>query len=259
MSFMEETNRSFLRVTELPSRFLDTVIGYDDVKELFKASITSPEQTHILLAGPPASAKTVILLECSKLDNAYYMIGNKVTKAGLVEVLFQYEPSYLLIDEIEKMDREARSVLLGLMDPGVVTDIKAPEARCKRFKTNVYAACNEFDSLIPELLSRFHFKLQFKPYTLEEFIKVGTRVLVTFERKPYDLAEYIVRRVARYSRDIRDTIGIARLARSREHADRLINTQLRYFPFSRSNRFMYFSGRRRSGYRYVSPPENNGS
>jgi Holliday junction DNA helicase RuvB len=36
----------------------DSVIGYDDVKRLFSMSIESDKPVHILLVGPPASAKT---------------------------------------------------------------------------------------------------------------------------------------------------------------------------------------------------------
>lgn len=230
---MWRTEQSGQRVERLPNGFLDTVIGYEDIKELFKSSVQSRKQTHILLAGPPASAKTVLLLECKRLSRSYYLTGSKATKAGLVEALFNKAPAYLLIDELDKLDKEARLVLLGLMDPGIVTDVKFPTSRVARFKSNVYAAVNEFDSLMPELLSRFHFKLQLKAYTYEEFIEVGVRVLTMLEGVSRSLAEYIVEKVAQYSRDVRDSIGVARLAQKKEQVDQLIETQLRYFPYSR--------------------------
>jgi len=222
------------RISRIPPNFMETIVGYDDVKYLFRRSITAREPTHILLAGPPASAKSVFLLECERLENSYYLLGYKTTKAGLVRILLERMPTYLLVDEIEKMDREALDVLLGLMDPGIVKDVKWDRIEGVYLKTNVFAACNRFDNLKPELLSRFHFKLQFKAYTFEEFIEVGSRVLTMLENVERNLAEYIVRQVAKYSRNIRDTIGIARLARNKEEADKLIAIQLKYKPYSRN-------------------------
>jgi Holliday junction DNA helicase RuvB len=222
------------RINKLPKNLFGTIVGYSDVKALFQRSIKAPKQTHILLAGPPASAKTVFLLECERLKGAYFILGYKTTKAGLVQLLLEEEPSYLLIDEIEKMDKEAMNVLLGLMDPGIVKDVKWGDTQVKYLKTNVYAACNYFDQLKPEVLSRFHFKLQFKGYTYEEFIEVGTRVLTMLEGTKRHLAEYISRKIAKYTRNIRTAIGIARLATTEDDVDFLINIQLKYRPYSRN-------------------------
>lgn len=136
------------KVDKLPANFMDTVIGYNDVKSLFRRSILAEPQTHILLAGPPSSAKTVILLECERLNRSAFILGYKTTKAGLVKLLLDRMPSYLLIDEVEKMDKNAYSVLLGLMDPGVVVDVKYQGVETEYFRTNVYAACITGDTLI---------------------------------------------------------------------------------------------------------------
>ena len=40
----------------------DEIIGHDHIKKLFQMATTSNEPTHILLTGPPASAKTMFLL-----------------------------------------------------------------------------------------------------------------------------------------------------------------------------------------------------
>jgi Holliday junction DNA helicase RuvB len=37
------------------------IIVYNDVKRLFRMALDSDEQSHILLSGPPASAKTMFL------------------------------------------------------------------------------------------------------------------------------------------------------------------------------------------------------
>ena len=42
--------------------FFQNIIGYDDIKKIFKMSLNSDKPVHILLVGPPASAKTLFML-----------------------------------------------------------------------------------------------------------------------------------------------------------------------------------------------------
>ena len=39
----------------------DDIIGYEDVKELFKMAIRAERPVHLLLCGPPASAKSLFM------------------------------------------------------------------------------------------------------------------------------------------------------------------------------------------------------
>ena len=57
-----------------------SIIGYDDVKKLFNLSLESDNPVHILLVGPPASAKTLFMLECIKLDRSYFTLGSHSTE-----------------------------------------------------------------------------------------------------------------------------------------------------------------------------------
>jgi MoxR-like ATPase len=43
------------------------IIGYNNIKRLFRLALDSDEETHILLSGPPASAKTMFLESLRKL------------------------------------------------------------------------------------------------------------------------------------------------------------------------------------------------
>ena len=43
-------------------RFFDEIIGYEHIKRLFGLALTSHEPIHVLLSGPPASAKTMLLM-----------------------------------------------------------------------------------------------------------------------------------------------------------------------------------------------------
>ena len=114
------------------------------------------------------------------------------------------------------------------MEVGIVKETKHGKAREMILHAKVYAACNTEKYLPPELLSRFQFKLHFKPYTKEEFIEVSKRVLVQREGKSEELADYISQKVASLSRDVRDCIGIARLSETKEDVDFLIKVKKKY-------------------------------
>jgi Holliday junction DNA helicase RuvB len=50
------------KVTESEtSALFNDIIGYNDVRRIFRMGLDSDEQSHILLSGPPASAKTMFL------------------------------------------------------------------------------------------------------------------------------------------------------------------------------------------------------
>ena len=62
------------------NELFDNIIGHNDVKKLFKLSLSSDIPVHILLVGPPASAKTLFMLECIKLERSHFIIGSQSTK-----------------------------------------------------------------------------------------------------------------------------------------------------------------------------------
>jgi hypothetical protein len=43
-------------------KIFEDIVGYDDIKKVFRMALKSDEPIHILLVGPPASAKTPTLL-----------------------------------------------------------------------------------------------------------------------------------------------------------------------------------------------------
>jgi Holliday junction DNA helicase RuvB len=81
-------------------QLFDSIIGYNDIKRLFNLSFSSEKPVHILLVGPPASAKTLFMLSCMKLERSYFTLGSHSTKSGMMDYLFQKRPRYLVIDEI---------------------------------------------------------------------------------------------------------------------------------------------------------------
>src|SRR5215469_7180602 len=85
-------------------QIFDEIVGYEGIKRTFVRSLTSKEPVHILLVGPPGQAKTLFLkciLETFGEKKAFCTVGCNASKLGMIDVLFDLQPKYLLIDEIE--------------------------------------------------------------------------------------------------------------------------------------------------------------
>jgi DNA replicative helicase MCM subunit Mcm2 (Cdc46/Mcm family) len=77
------------------------IVGYEGIKRTFVRSLNSQEPVHILLIGQPGHAKTLFLkciLETFGEKKAFFAVGGNASKSGLIDVLFNTQPSYLLID-----------------------------------------------------------------------------------------------------------------------------------------------------------------
>lgn len=64
-------------------RLFDSAVGFDDIKEIFQLSINADKPVHILLVGPPASAKSLFISCLAKLERSYYAVGSSSTKSGI--------------------------------------------------------------------------------------------------------------------------------------------------------------------------------
>jgi Holliday junction DNA helicase RuvB len=214
-------------VEEIPADLFDDVVGYDDLKAVFLKAL-DVGKVHFMLVGPPSSAKTLFLLCLEKLPRARYVLGSRMTKAGLTDYLFTYQPRYLLLDEIDKMSGEHYGVLLSLCETGRVSEMIFGRTRDIALDTTVFACCNQLKRIPPEVVSRFEV-LRFKEYSREEFVNIVENVLVRRGTEK-DLATYIADRVwhGLDAKDPREAMRIARLAKTREEVDHLIEVIKRY-------------------------------
>jgi len=90
-------------------QIFNNVIGYDDIKLLLHKMITSKYTNSVLLTGPPASSKTVFILELLDLfkGKAYFVDGSTASGMGIVDYLFDHTHlKFLLIDEIDKLNKK---------------------------------------------------------------------------------------------------------------------------------------------------------
>jgi len=193
----------------------DSIVGYDDIKKLFQLSFGSQRPIHILLVGPPASAKTLFMLGCMKLDRSYFTLGTHSTKSGMVDYLFEKRPRYLIIDEIEHMSIRDQTALLSLMETGIIAETKHMKTRNTQLKTWVFATSNQTNHMLTPLLSRF-MVLHFKQYKYENFLDISIHMLAQ-EGITKDVANEVAAQVWQKmkSKDIRDCIKIAHLAKTK--------------------------------------------
>jgi len=213
---------------EVPDDIFDVIEGYGDIKSLVKKVLDSEKAVHILFTGVPSSAKTMFLLELARLG-APYILGSQATKAGIADLLFDVEPQLLVVDEIDRLGTKDIAILLSLAQTGIVSETKHGKRREIQLNTKIFAASNTL-KMAPELLSRF-MVLQFKPYSRADFLMVATNLLRKRENVDGDLASYIAERVWSMPQrfpDPRQAVRVARLAKTKDEADKLFEVMVRY-------------------------------
>ena len=212
-------------------KIFPNVVGYPDIKKLLLKSVVSKEPINILLTGPPSSSKTIFLLEMlGGLDQTYFIDAVSASGAGMAEHLFTKNTKYLLIDEIDKMKKNDQAALLNVMETGILSETKLKgKTRQKKMKLWIFATSNDVETLSAPLRSRF-MELHLEEYTFEEFIEIVRRLLW----KRYGLDVTISEKIGYAvwnkikSKDVRDAIHIAKLAKSPADVDWLVDVQLRY-------------------------------
>jgi len=224
------TQPSPVEQTEFPGDLFQAIVGHDNIKAIVQMAIKSQRPAHILMQGPPASAKTLFLMELARLPTSYYCLAQTLTSAGLADLLFLYQPGYLLIDEVDRLDGQNVGVLNSLMATGVISESKFNKTRSLELNTRVFAAGIRLERLPKDLLSRF-IRLRFDPYTQDQFRDVCERVLPR-EGCPGDLAGYIADQVWAISgvqADLRQAVQVARIGGGdRAQVEEVIRTLKRH-------------------------------
>ena len=210
--------------------FFSDVLGYPEIKKLLLKSVVAREPVHILLTGPPSSSKTVFLLDMLHgLDDTYFADAVSVSSAGMIDYLFNNNTKYLLIDEIDKMNKSVQATLLNVMETGIISETKLNgKTRQKKMKLWIFATSNNVERLSVALRSRF-MELHLDEYPFEEFIEIVQRLL----KKRYRLDANISEKIAYVwnkmnSKDIRDAINIAKLTKSSADVNWLVDVQMKY-------------------------------
>lgn len=132
----------------------------------------------------------------------------------MIDYIFNNEPKYLLIDELDKMSAKDQTFVLNLMETGTVSETKHGKTRTKQMKTWVFARGNNITNITRPLKFRF-FPIKFKPYTYEQFYDITVKLL-----KRQNIDEKIAKATANAvwkrikSGDIRSCVRIVHMAKS---------------------------------------------
>jgi Holliday junction resolvasome RuvABC ATP-dependent DNA helicase subunit len=218
-------------------KLFNSIVGFADIKKFLMRCIISKEQVHILFTGPPATSKTVFLLEMFKeLSNSYFIDSTSTSGVGIVDFLFSNPTTkFLLIDEIDKLTKKDQTVLYNLMETGILTEMKAEKTkgfRQQKMNIKIFATCNELTKLTQPLKSRF-MKLELPEYTWEEFLTISTNLIKSRykhlgERISTKIAEVVWNDI--HTKDIRDVLQIARLTLNLEDIEDIAHTLMKYKP-----------------------------
>jgi Holliday junction DNA helicase RuvB len=168
---------------------------------------------HVLLAGPPALAKSLFLWDIERIagDRAIWLVGSATSKAGLWDVVADRKPDIILIDELDKMNAADTAALLSIMEGGRLVRAKRGRELNLHNQLTVVAASNRLSMLSPELKSRFAIRT-LSAYSREDFLTVVRGVLVSRENFSPEIAAEIAQQLDGLTHDVRDAIRVARLA-----------------------------------------------
>jgi len=212
------------------------IVGFDDLKEALSKKVHDRDRTHVLMIGPPACAKSLFLESIRTAVGSkycYLAFGSRTSGSGLSDVLFSQKPAVLLMDEADKMDKDVRAIMLGLMETGEIIETKSNKTRGIRLNTQVIAACNRTEKFTPEFMSRFAFRPEFPPYTRQEFLEVCIGFLSRSEQAPADIAELIGKMVLDYNLgDVRAARGPWRMMEkpTEDEVHRVTRLMVKYSP-----------------------------
>ena len=161
---------------DIAENIFDDIIGHDDEKELLRACLLAEKPVHVLLAGPPALAKSLFLWDIERAagERAIWLVGSATSKAGLWDIVADRQPQILLIDELDKMNAADTAALLSMMEGGRLVRAKRGRELNLHNQLTMVAASNRLSMLSPELKSRFAIRT-LSAYSREDFPDSGTR------------------------------------------------------------------------------------
>jgi Holliday junction resolvasome RuvABC ATP-dependent DNA helicase subunit len=220
-----------LTVTERALKVFSKIEGLDDIKEMLLRALESPERAHTLLTGPPASCKTLFMLEIEKFlgSKVYFTEGASSTKAGLQKFVSENQhKEIIIIDEIDKMSIKDQEGLLTMMERGYFTSTKVRNTRTVKADMVIFATSNSTERLSKPLLSRFTV-FEIPSYTYEEFEGIALRLIKKLHPNVVIQIASSVWKTG--SRDIRDVLKIAKLCNpsdGEEDLARLISIHQKY-------------------------------
>jgi len=199
---------------ELPKTepLFSSIVGYEEHKELLLRCVQNGQ--HAILLGKPSLAKTMFLLELTKVGG--YYVTNYVTMASLFDILTFSKPKLLLIDGIDTVkDKNVYNFLLNVTQYGIVTKHTANAEIQAKTDVTVIGTANSLKRLPEALVSRF-LVIRFKEYNELEYENVVRSLLAD---KPKELVDKIIE-ATKDKREVRSALKLARICKSADEVER---------------------------------------
>ena len=198
-------------------QFFSNIYGLDGMKENLFRALISEEQINILLVGPPATSKTLVMSTIQeKCNDVFYYDASNTTSAGLIEELFYNRNAKLIIiDEIDKLKRNDLSSLLGLLNNGkIVKKLKEIKYDFRIENVKIFATSNSIVNLPKPVRSRFQ-EYYLREYSDDDFIQVVKFCLI--KKLPEEICEAIgLMLISVERKDVRAAIGISNLLKTND-------------------------------------------
>jgi Holliday junction DNA helicase RuvB len=208
------------------------ILGYEGVKRTFIRSLNSEQPVHLLLVGPPGQAKTLFLkciVETFGEKKAFFTVGGNASKSGLIDVLFDMQPKYLLVDEIEHLKPEYQTTLLSLMETGIITQTMHKRIRQAHLKIWVFATSNSTKKLSEPLLSRFRV-MYLNEYEFSQFYEIAVKKLLAeglHKKAAHEIAISVWEQLT--NPNIRNCVQIGRLVKNEPDIEMAIADEIQNF------------------------------
>ena len=199
---------------ELPADLLACVVGLEQQKRQIMDALLAQDPVNLLLIGPYASAKSIILAEIARLAGALLLYGPEVTWPGLRELIFSHLPRYLEVDEADKgaHRRTWQAGLYRVSETGSLQDAAYGRERTLQLRCWMVLAVNDVSQVDGALRSRC-WPIRFDAYGEEERKTVIAGFLTMREGADPELAQEIATLVAPHTADVRRARDILRLCR----------------------------------------------
>ena len=218
-------------IREQSKEFFSKIYGLDSVKENIFRVLIAKEQVNVLLIGPPATSKTLFMMEIKeRCNDVCYFDAANTSGAGLIESLYNHQKmKILIIDEIDKLKKNDLNSLLGLLNNGKID--KSLKNMNYNFSMNckIFATSNSNTKLSKPMRSRFQ-EYHLPEYSDDEFIEVVKFCLA--DKITSITAEIISKILLVHERkDVRAAISVSNLLQRGDTMDdiaRVIETWLKY-------------------------------
>src|ERR1044071_4102506 len=160
------------------------IIGYENIKYIIDKILINKndKKTHCLIVGEAGTSKTVFLktIEKSLLEqnyNVHYLDSTTLSSSGVIEYMFSNEIEYMLLDELDKLEKEHQSCFLNLLESGLLQETKHKKIRKKDMQSTIIVATgNYIEKILNPLKTRF-LVLNIPKYTKEQFYDIGIKLL----------------------------------------------------------------------------------